>query len=557
MRGKRPGPQEKGQGKLVYNAQENSLKCITDIKICQDKAACPYLEFRACDEVLAENERLKVENRDLRGVFDVATEAFKQKETETQALRQENNVLRKKLGELFQRPFARNTATHEEEPAENPDQSIQPQPENERKKRGAPSGHRGATRKKPAGKPDRTVFVLPEQCPQCRSHNISPCRDTEEHTQEDIVIIRPVKTLFVKQRGYCRDCGESFFPLGKDERPKGYIGPVAVAVAGYLRYVIKIPFDGVRKILGGLWGLEITPAALVGFDKKLAAAGQPCYAQIADRIRFSTGINVDETSWPRGPVMEWLWTFTNPDCAFFKIAPSRAGSVPASVLGEHYGGVLGSDCFSAYNTLEALAKQKCLTHYERAAKNLEKFYPQDQPANLFAVCLKDIFKRARQAKRDWLADIIGDEKANQMGKDFEEELDQLLELPLDNHDAENLRKRLMTHKDENFTFLRFKEIDPDNNRAERALRPSVVMRKITYGNNSETGARNHEILMSLVETSKLHNANHLDLMLELASGRTPDQINHILFGAISPATGPPPILLKDIHLGGLCAFARE
>jgi len=515
----------------VDNAQENSLKRITDIKLCPDKAACPYLEFRACAEVLAENERLKVENRDLRGVFDVATEAFKQKETEAQALRQENDVLRKKLGELFQRPFARNTDTQEEEPAENPDQSIQTLTETERKKRGAPSGHRGATRKKPEGQPDRTVFVLPEQCPQCRSHNISPCHDTEEHTQEDIVIVRPVRTRFVKQRGYCRDCGESFFPLGKGERPKGYIGPVTIAVAGYLRYMIKIPFDGVRKILGGLWGLDLTPAALVGFDKKLAAAGRPYYEQIADMVRFSTGINVDETSWPRGPDMEWLWTFTNPDCAFFKIAPSRAGSVPASVLGEHYGGVLGSDCFSAYNTLAALAKQKCLTHYERAAKNLEKFYPQDQPANLFAVCLKDIFKRARQAKRDWLAGIIGDEKANQMGKDFEEELNQLVELPLDNHDAENLRKRLVTHRDENFTFLRFKEIDPDNNRAERALRPSVVMRKITYGNNSQTGAFNHETLMTLVETVKLHDANPLDLMMNLAVGTDSAKIKTMLFAS--------------------------
>ncbi|MCX6554092.1 MAG: IS66 family transposase [Candidatus Aminicenantes bacterium] len=488
--------------------------------------------------MLAETERLKAENANLRGIFDVATKAFQEKEAEIQRCRQEAEVLRRKLRELLSQPFIRNSDSEEEGQTQDP--SAQDPQEQERKKRGAPMGHCGATRKKPDRKPDRTVFVHPEQCPVCHSHNISPCHDTEEHSQEDMVIVRPVLTRFVKQRGYCRDCGESFFPLGKGERPKGYIGSVAVAVAGYLRYAIKIPFEGVRKILGGLWGLDITPAALVGFDKKLAAAGQPCYAQIADRVRFSTGINVDETSWPCGSGMEWLWTFTNHDCAFFKIAPSRAGSVPASVLGEHYNGVLGSDCFSAYNTLEALAKQKCLTHYERAAKNLEKFYPRDQPANLFAVCLKDIFKRARQAKRDWLAGIISDEKANQMGKDFEEELDQLVELPLENHDAEKLRKRLMAHRDENFTFLRFKEIDPDNNRAERALRPSVVMRKITYGNNSETGARNHEILMSLVETSKLHNANQLDLMLELASGSNPDKINPILFGVISPGTGPPP-----------------
>ena len=118
-----------------------------------------------------------------------------------------------------------------------------------------------------------------------------------------------------------------------------------------------------------------------------------------------------------------------------------------------------------------------------------------------------------------------------MGKDFEEELNQLVELPLDNHDAENLRKRLVTHRDENFTFLRFKEIDPDNNRAERALRPSVVMRKITYGNNSQTGAFNHETLMTLVETVKLHDANPLDLMMNLAVGTDSAKIKTMLFAS--------------------------
>jgi len=77
------------------------------------------------------------------------------------------------------------------------------------------------------------------------------------------------------------------------------------------------------------------------------------------------------------------------------------------------------------------------------------------------------------------------------------------------------------------------------------------MRKITYGNNSDSGARNHEILMSLVETSKLHQANPLDLMLELTAGlgvpadRDLGKLNHTLFGPIppprksEPTTGPP------------------
>lgn len=510
----------------MYNLK---IKSVADV--CRNRTACPYLEFRSCEEVLDEINRLRAETRDLRGVFETATTAFKEKEQETNALREENKVLRAKFRDLAQRPFARNTTTEDDTQEEN----VPPEPKTSRKKRGAPKGHRGATRKKPERPPDRTVFVQPEECPKCNSRNISPCKDTESHDQEDIVIVRPILTRFVKRRGYCKNCGKTFFPSGKDEIPKGYIGPRALATASYLRYAIKMPFESARNILDELWGMPITSPALAGFDKKLADTGRPLYKKLADIVRFSTSVNTDETSWPRGSSMDWLWTFANTDCVLFKIAPSRAGKVASDILGENYGGVLGSDCFRAYNALSAKAKQKCLTHYERAASNLEKFYPNDETVCRFSLCLKDIFQRARQTKRDWITGSIDDEEANQAAGEFEEELDQLTETTLDNRDAENLRKRLVTHRAENFTFLRYKEVEPDNNRAERALRPSVVMRKITYGNNSEIGARNHETLMSLIETAKLrrppHDRNLLALMTSLAKRETTAEIEKSLFDA--------------------------
>lgn len=494
---------------------------------CPKRHACPHLGYQACAEALAEIERLKVENRDLRRVFEQATVAFQEKEAEIGRLKEEAEVLRRKLRDQLQQPFTKDT--EQQETAVNQEEESPNQPEQKRKKRGAPKGHRGATRKPPDRSPDRTVLVNPGQCPECHSGNISACQETEEHTQEDLVIIRPLITRYVKKRGYCRDCGALFFPNGEGERPNGYIGPVAVALAGYLRYVVKMPFEAVRKIFAGLWGLEITPAALVGFEKQLAATGRPFYEQIADMVKYSLELNIDETSWSEGPLLKWLWTFVARSQVLFKIASSRSGEVLRDVLGPVYNGVLGSDCFSAYNTIAAQAKQKCLAHYERAAKELEKFYPGNQATLLFAISLRDIFKRARQAKHDWLEGIIIDEQAGQRALDFAEELDQLVETPLQNHDAENLRRRLIAYREENFIFLRYKQVEPDNNRAERALRPSVVMRKITYGNNSPTGVFNHETLMSLVETAKLNNANPLDLMMSLAGGDDPAKIKTLLF----------------------------
>jgi len=48
-------------------------------------------------------------------------------------------------------------------------------------------------------------------------------------------------------------------------------------------------------------------------------------------------------------------------------------------------------------------------------------------------------------------------------------------------DAQRLADRLKRHWDEWFTFLSYPEVKPDNNDAERALRPIVVHRKVSGG----------------------------------------------------------------------------
>ena len=47
-----------------------------------------------------------------------------------------------------------------------------------------------------------------------------------------------------------------------------------------------------------------------------------------------------------------------------------------------------------------------------------------------------------------------------------------------------------------------------------ALRSSVVIRKVTYGNQSDEGARAHAVLMSVKETSSLRKENFFDYALQ-------------------------------------------
>jgi len=55
--------------------------------------------------------------------------------------------------------------------------------------------------------------------------------------------------------------------------------------------------------------------------------------------------------------------------------------------------------------------------------------------------------------------------------------------------AQRLANRIKRHWDEWFTFLSHPEVKPDNNEAERALRPVVVHRKVSGGARSDWGAK--------------------------------------------------------------------
>ena len=87
--------------------------------------------------------------------------------------------------------------------------------------------------------------------------------------------------------------------------------------------------------------------------------------------------------------------------------------------------------------------------------------------------------------------------------------------PLTQPEAETLRKRLFKHQNEILTFLNHPEIEPTNNRAERALRNQVLLRKIIFGNRSGQGARNISVITTIIRTAKLKNLDPPKVLQEL------------------------------------------
>jgi len=65
-----------------------------------------------------------------------------------------------------------------------------------------------------------------------------------------------------------------------------------------------------------------------------------------------------------------------------------------------------------------------------------------------------------------------------------------------------------------WTFTRVVGIEPTNNTAERALRPAVIHRKLSFGTQSASGSRFLERLLSVSETCRLQNRNVYQYLIQ-------------------------------------------
>lgn len=223
----------------------------------------------------------------------------------------------------------------------------------------------------------------------------------------------------------------------------------------------------------------------------------------------------------------WLWVATSQDVCVLLLAPTRSAAELKQLLGEDFEGILSSDCYGAYNPQAATAKQKCLTHLERDLKALEtsRFAGNRE----FAKLVSEILQQARQAHRDYHTQQLSLEQLQQQRASIEAQLQKVLDSPTTGGrpaDAQRLANRISKYWSDWFTFLSHPEVKPDNNDAERALRPVVIHRKVSGGARSDWGGRLVAQMFSFLETVRLQGGNAVEKLFETLSmaGRSPPEL---------------------------------
>jgi len=387
------------------------------------------------------------------------------------------------------------------------------------KKAGRRYGHEGASRSRPE-QMDETIELDQSTCPRCGGVLSKNHTDSYTRVVEDIVPARVITTRYVVRRRYCCRCRRQVSPSipnviegGSNER----FGLRLMLLVVSLK-MLGLSYEKIGSLLRLLFDLDLTEGAMLHCVLSVAETFGPRYDQLKQELLKEKSLHGDETSWRIKGKNHWLWAFLGKWSVVYEVDRSRGKDVPKRVLGD-YGGTIISDSWPAWNHTGA-RWQRCLVHYLRELEDTVKY---KSPGAEFFAFRKKLRRILRDAIR--MADEEDDGERLRAKARLEARVDALISSYSSSGERNSARllKRLRREKEMLFTFLEEDGIDWNNNAAERALRSSVVIRKITYGNQSDEGAHAHAVLMSIRETCGLRKENFFDYAMGYLSKPTSER----------------------------------
>lgn len=376
--------------------------------------------------------------------------------------------------------------------------------------RGAKPGHTKFERKL-VERPDTVLEAQVKDCAGCGAdlRAVAPAQIIRRQITE-LPEIKPVVLETQQHIVICPMCqARQAGALPDGLEANRHFGPRLEATITYLHHEHHLSFQRLQSLLGHLFGTQLSEGGEVSVLERAGAAAQPMAEAIGAQVRQSPVIHSDETSCRVHGRNWWEWVFVGDAGEYHLIRQSRGQDVIDDFMGDVVADVWLSDCWKPQLNAPARNRQLCLAHQIRALQGLI----DRRPRLRWAQALQALFRAAIH---------LGNRRTTLTQRGFqrqvavlERRLDRLLVKPVTGRLARNLRTRYRTHRQHLFLFLHRSDVPADNNASERALRPSVVHRKVMGSFRSEWGAQAYAALATVINTAKRAGENIFDKLVTL------------------------------------------
>lgn len=280
------------------------------------------------------------------------------------------------------------------------------------------------------------------------------------------------------------------------------VGVRTMAAAHALHYGLGIPVRKVPKVLQALSGVELTQGAITQDALRRTTAGVGAiYQQLRTTVAEQPVVHTDDTGWRVGGEPAYLMAFETDEATVYQVRSQHRHEEVQEVVPAAYDGVMVTDRGRSYDAraCDDIAQQKCLAHLLRAISDVVA--TKKGRARDFGERLKALLQDAMQLWRAWHAGEAPDYEA-QAASLWDAVTYHLRPRILRDPDNQRLLNGIGRHHDRGnlLRFLANPRIEPTNNRAERALRPAVIARKVSHCSKNAAGAQAFEAFTSVVRT---------------------------------------------------------
>jgi transposase len=430
--------------------------------------------------------------------LEVLREQLRQKQTELEEADAEIKRLRQELKEAKQ-------AGHQQ----NPKRKKKGKPKRPGRKPGkGPFAHRAAPATNASTPPPQAVPVTVVRCPCCggelKFERVDQVSNTDIPPQPEPEIHRYAVEVF-----RCQACGQRTRGRHPDVAPDQYgatahrVGRRVMAAAHTMHYGYGVPMRKVPPILRELTGLRITQGALTQDALRRAEAEVGAeYQALRAGVCQQPTVNTDDTGFRINGVGAFVMAFDTPASTVYQIRRRHRNEEVRELVPSDYAGVMGTDRGKSYDAEELLgvAQQKCIPHIQR---NLDEVLEKQRGASAgFGRKLKDLLWQGTELWKDFHQGKAPN-YAEQVQQLDAEVTHHLRHRTLRDDDNQRLLDGIGLHHDRGnlLRFLHQPEVEPTNNRAERALRFIVIARDTGQYAKNDRGAEAYAAFATVIRTT--------------------------------------------------------
>ena len=276
--------------------------------------------------------------------------------------------------------------------------------------------------------------------------------------------------------------------------------------------------------------LGVNKGTLLGAFSRVSRILGPVRDKASEIISSSEFAQGDESRWRIDGRNGYAWVFIAGNLVVYVCADSRGSAVAKGVIGD-FKGIFASDRYSGY---EFVAGQRsfCLEHLKRDAIKVREDNPKSRECAAYADAIVPVLAEIMKLRSAFGEDPKAYRRA---ALDAGRRLYEIVHREAKHPDIQKHQDVFRDARLRTWQWLVGPEVPADNNRSEREVRPIAIARKVSHGSQSDAGADERGVFMSVLHTLKacgVNPAERLERALDRYARDKETDMFEALFGGL-------------------------